>query len=404
MALLWASTKENFKNCLEMFIVGSMKTMGLFLMILVIILFSIALYSYFSTLLPLELQFLFGDDSSILKNTFGTVQSVCSIYLVILILFNYYATLTTDPGSIDKEQYLRWKKIDNYLKKKQEASQQNEQSNENNETDNGNEILNIQELPSTSTSVNNTAQENIVIEIDKDERQKLLSDDDIDDLNIDECMEELGDFPDYSQMFICKKCQVAKPPRTHHCKICKKCQFRMDHHCPWVNNCIGHGNHRYFVLFLQYLFIGNLYFAILSIIPIYNAYQQFQKGRIPFYTVKELFLFFIMLLNISLIFCVGGLYFWHVYLLLTNQTTIEYSENQYYKSEAKRNGNVYFNEFDLGYKTNFKMFFNIGLRTPWWLMLFPVKVPPYGDGINYPSVIDNVNLRELPSNAVLIKH
>jgi len=50
------------------------------------------------------------------------------------------------------------------------------------------------------------------------------------------------------------------------------------------------------------------------------------------------------------------------------------------------------------------MFFNIGLRTPWWLMLFPVKVPPYGDGINYPSVIDNVNLRELPSNAVLIKH
>jgi len=78
--------------------------------------------------------------------------------------------------------------------------------------------------------------------------------------------------------------------------------------------------------------------------------------------------------------------------------------NEYYIKEAKRNGNVFVNEFDLGYKTNFKMFFNIGIKTPWWLMLLPVKVPPYGDGINFPSVADNVQLRELPSNAVLVKH
>jgi len=411
MALLWASTRENFKSCLEIFVVSSMKTMGLFLMILVVILFSIALYAYFSTLLPLELNFLFGEDSLFSKNLFGTVQSIISIYLVILILFNYYACLTTDPGSIDKEQYYRWKRIDNFLKKKQEAAQQNQQQNQqdiDNNKENDDEIHELQGQASSSSSIslnNPTEQENVVIDIEKDERQKLLSgEDDFDDLNIDECMEELGDFPDYSQMFICKKCQVAKPPRTHHCKICKKCQLRMDHHCPWVNNCIGHNNHRYFVLFLQYLFFGNLYFAILSIIPIYQAYERFQEGQIPFYTIKELFLFFIMLLNLSLIFCVGGLYFWHLYLLLTNQTTIEYSENQYYKSEAKKSGNIYVNEYDLGYKTNFKMFFNIGLRTPWWLMLLPVKVKPYGDGVNFPSVIDSVNLRELPPNAVLIKH
>ncbi|ORX44193.1 zf-DHHC-domain-containing protein [Piromyces finnis] len=410
MALLWSSTKENFKNCLEIFVVGSMKTMGFFLMLLVVVLFSIALYAYFSTFLKLELDFLFGEDSSSSKKVFGIFQSICSIYLVILILFNYYYCLTTDPGSINKEQYLRWKKIDNYLKKKQNGTQNNQQqdTNNNNNNENNNEIQNVQDEPSSSTAIsinNQTEQENIVIDIEKDERQKLLGgEDEFDDLNIDECMEELGDFPDYSQMFVCKKCQVAKPPRTHHCKICKKCQSRMDHHCPWVNNCIGHANHRYFVLFLQYLFIGNLYFALLSIIPIHDAYIRFTEGKIPFYSIQELFLFFIMLLNLSLIFCVGGLYFWHLYLLLTNQTTIEYGENQYYKSEAKKAGNIYVNEYDLGYKTNFKMFFNIGLRTPWWLMLLPVKVKPYGDGINFPSVIDNVGLRQLPPNAVLIKH
>jgi len=331
MALLWTSTKENFRNFLENVVQKVMKLMGLFLMILVVILMSIALYAYFSTLLPLELDFLFGDDSSFSKITFGTVQSIISIYLVILIVFNYYECLSTDPGTVNKEQYLRWKRIDNFLKKKSE--QQNE--NQTNEQQNQDNIVEIQPQASSS-NLNQTGQENIVIDIEDEKQQLLNEEDNFEDLDIDKCMEELGDFPDYSTMFICKYCDVAKPPRTHHCKICNKCQLRMDHHCPWVNNCIGYFNHRYFVLFLQYLFIGNLYFALLSIIPIHNAYIKFQDGDIPFYTIKELFLFFIMLLNISLIFCVGGLYFWHIYLLMTNQTTIEYSENQYYRSEAKK--------------------------------------------------------------------
>jgi palmitoyltransferase len=64
---------------------------------------------------------------------------------------------------------------------------------------------------------------------------------------------------------LCPECEVIRVPRSRHCNICNRCVSRYDHHCPWINNCVGSRNHGWFFAYTLASFLYSLATLTLSV-------------------------------------------------------------------------------------------------------------------------------------------
>jgi len=129
-------------------------------------------------------------------------------------------------------------------------------------------------------------------------------------------------------MRMCQRCLRTKPDRCHHCSQCNKCVLKMDHHCPWVANCIGFHNYKYF--------INVLFYASFLCILIVSTSAKLVRGILSKDTAEgavvdyrtAYFIVTAYVLGCVFGFIITGFFLFHLWLISNQYTTIEFCEKR----------------------------------------------------------------------------
>eukprot|EP00112_Aurelia_sp_Birch-Aquarium-sp1_P008940 Seg20.2 transcript_id=Seg20.2/GoldUCD/mRNA.D3Y31 product="Palmitoyltransferase ZDHHC16A" protein_id=Seg20.2/GoldUCD/D3Y31 len=232
---------------------------------------------------------------------------------------------------------------------------------------------------------------------------------------------------------VCKKCIQPKPPRAHHCSVCGKCFLKMDHHCPWMNNCIGFYNHRYFIMFCVFMWLGTVYVCLTTYDlftyhffhpgtlfdqekqEVNNVFLRFGLGSIlkglldgvktqeskifDKYTQKyrdhpgglehphgyeHLAIIYLFLLCSAVTCALGMLNIWHIMLVSRGETSVEVHINRKERQKAAKRGMGYNNPYDYGWRQNWRALLGLYHNRTFLSVLFPSGHSPQGDGMHWP--------------------
>jgi palmitoyltransferase ZDHHC13/17 len=69
-------------------------------------------------------------------------------------------------------------------------------------------------------------------------------------------------------------CKIIRTPRSRHWNICNMCVERFDHHCPYINNCVGYRNHAFFLMFISLLVINMAVIVALWLFGIIKGFED----------------------------------------------------------------------------------------------------------------------------------
>jgi len=148
----------------------------------------------------------------------------------------------------------------------------------------------------------------------------------------------------------CASCEAVSPPRAWHCSSCNTCILKREHHCMFAGYCVGHFNHRYFILFLVWLWFGVVYCTYFNSLYVWTLEDAFSVFAI----LKFIFPLIMIMSGMDMSYSQVAIFFWsvhvaalllvtvlliyHVRLICIGATTFESNRRiKYYNLGLKQN-------------------------------------------------------------------
>lgn len=122
---------------------------------------------------------------------------------------------------------------------------------------------------------------------------------------------------------MCISCLAFASANSKHCNTCKRCVNGFDHHCKWINNCIGIQNYKYFIALILSFECYFLYGVVIEILCIRDT---------------DLWILGILMLDLFISSCIilsnGFLILFHIYLYCNKTTTYEIARKKWARTKV----------------------------------------------------------------------
>lgn len=272
----------------------------------------------------------------------GSLPVVIFLYIVFNFLFwhaiwAFVQAMITDPGSIPKT--LRWIKADFGIPKETEEKFRALLENRDAEPDSKVNVDLVKSLP--------------VVERKKKDAQYRF----------------------------CSTCNIFKPDRAHHCRVCDRCVLRMDHHCPWIANCVGFNNYKHFLLFLFYSSATSFFVCVAMFTRLLRAFRPITDTTT--FVMSDLPVIVAFGFALFLFFALFWFFLVHMDYVFNSLTTIEMREKRNSDDPlVKHRWEVSHVKFDRGSTfQNFQHIFGSA-----WMWLLPIESDLAGTNGTYTEV------------------
>ncbi|XP_050542492.1 palmitoyltransferase ZDHHC9 [Daktulosphaira vitifoliae] len=136
----------------------------------------------------------------------------------------------------------------------------------------------------------------------------------------------------------CVTCKIFRPPRASHCSLCNNCVENFDHHCPWVGNCVGRRNYRFFYMFIVCL---SLLIIIVFIGAVLHLFYLSENKLMVDAISESPTSVIVVIITFFSCWSVIGLAGFHTFLSASNQTTNEDIKGSFASRTGRPNSNPY---------------------------------------------------------------